>query len=97
MAEGEASVKVPVGADVSSGNLPRVGNTSMKFPDGTPWWARLGVQVVSVIGIPAAICGFLLWERSTVMKEFTDSNQTMKSLVERMMPVLERLERKVGP
>lgn len=93
MDSGEASVKVPVGENVSSGSLPRV--TQMKFPDGTPWWARLLLQTVSMVGIPAAICGFLLWERATVMKEFSATNQTMKNVVERAIPVLERLERKI--
>lgn len=91
----DEALKVPLGEAVSSGSLPRV--TGVKYPDGTPWWAKLILQTVSMVGIPAAICGFLLWERSTVMKEFTSTNQMMKSFVERMMPVLERLERKVGP
>ena len=36
-----------------------------------PWWVRELKYFIAVIGIPGVICGFLLWERSTVMKEFT--------------------------
>ena len=94
--EGEQKV-LQKGTEVSSATLAKVKPGGVDFPSGTPWWAKLAVQVVSMVGVPAAICGFLLWERSTVMKEFTSTNQTMKAFVERMMPVLERLERKVGP
>lgn len=91
----EEAVKVPMGEAVSSSTLPRV--PGVKFPDGTPWWAKLLVQTVSYVGIPAAICGFLLWERYTILKDFTADNKMTRTIVERMIPVLERLERKVGP
>ena len=92
----EGDAKPTTGTTVSSATMVKV-RPGMSYPDGTPWWAKLSLQFISMVGIPAAICGFLLWERSTVMKEFTTSNQTMKNFVERMMPVLERLERKAGP
>lgn len=94
MEDAKAPATGPV---VSSGNLTKVRVGGVDFPSGTPWWAKLGVQTLAWIGFPAAVCGFLLWERSTVMKDFSATNQSMKAFVERMMPVLERLERKVGP
>lgn len=97
--EGDAGTKTKqiVGPNVSSSTNPRVRSDGVAFPEGTPWWAKLGLQFISMVGIPAAICGFLLWERSTVLKEFSNSNQALIRVVERMAPVLERLERKITP
>lgn len=90
--EGAESVQRP-----SDATIQRMRAGGMSYPEGTPWWAKLLVQFVSMVGIPAAICGFLLWERSTVLHEFSKTITTTNSVVERMVPILERLERKVGP
>lgn len=85
----------PKGGKVSSdGTIPRV---TADFPDGTPWWAKLGVKVITWIGFPAAVCAFLLWERGVVLKDFSKTIDTMTKVVERMAPILDKLERKVGP
>jgi hypothetical protein len=91
--EGEAAV----GQQRQSDPALRVKGAGVSYPEGTPWWAKLAIQFVSVIGIPAAICGFLLWERGTVLRDFSKTIDSMNKVVERMAPVLERLERKVGP
>lgn len=91
----EVEVPVPKGEAVSSSSLPRM--TEVKVPDGTPWWAKLMLQGVSMVGIPAAICAFLLYERYTILKDFSATTQATKTVVERVVPVLERLERRLGP
>lgn len=88
---------VPMGGLVSSSSLLKVPGAGGKYPEGTPWWAKLLVQFISVVGIPAAICSFLLWERTTILKDFSNSNNALIKVVEKMVPVLEKLERKVGP
>lgn len=81
----------------SDATIQRIRAGGMSYPEGTPWWAKLVVQFVSMVGIPAAICGFLLWERGTILKDFSKSIDTMTKVVERMAPILDKLERKVGP
>lgn len=81
----------------SDGTIKRIQAGGMSYPEGTPWWAKLGLQFLSTVGIPAAICGFLLWERSTVLQDFSKTIDTMTKVVDRMAPILDKLERKVGP
>lgn len=82
----EEAIKVPMGGEVSSGSIPRV--TQLRYPEGTPWWAKLAIQFILVVGFPGAICGFLLWERYTILRGFSET-------VQRIVPVLEKLERRL--
>lgn len=78
---------------VSSGNLPRV--SVERFPEGTPWWAKLAVNVITWIGFPAAVCAFLLWERVTILKEFSNTISTQNKVMERIVPIMDKLEKKL--
>ena len=57
------------GVLVSSATIQRVRSDGVTFPPDTPWWAKLAGQFISMVGIPAAICAFLLYERQTVMHQ----------------------------
>lgn len=77
MSEGEASIKVPVGANVSSGNLPRVGDTKIRGPQ--PWWVDSVKWALAQFLFPAAVCAFLLYNHHTVGKEMVKVMQEVSA------------------
>lgn len=56
-----------VGDKVSSGSLPRVGDTKIRGPQ--PWWVDAAKWALAQFLFPAAVCSFLLYNHHTVGKE----------------------------
>lgn len=91
--EGEAkTVPMPLGEAVSSGSLPRVGDTKSRTPSDMFERAQ---RFIKEVGFPIAVataCFAYMWFVGIKANEhMTRGNQ----IVERALNVLERLERKM--
>jgi len=65
-----------------------------------PWWWNAAISFFVKIALPVLILlgmvGFFIWERVTTLKDFSEMTRGMIRVVERTVPVLERLERRLG-
>lgn len=64
-----------------------------------PWWWNAIMSFVVRVGLPVAILsgvlGFFMWERVTVLKEQTKTTEGMTRSLDRIVPILDRMERRL--
>ena len=89
---GEEAVKVPLGEAVSSGSLPRVGDTKSRYP--TDFLERAS-RFIKEVGFPIAVataCFAYMWFVGVKANEHMSRGNQIH---ERSINVLEKLERKL--
>lgn len=65
-----------------------------------PWWWNAAATFLVKIALPVLLMmgmiGFFIWERITTLRDFSEMTRGMIRVVERTVPVLERLEKRLG-
>lgn len=81
-----------------SGETKAVDGPKIAYDSRAPWWWNAAVAFLVKVALPVVILicvlGFFIWERVTVVREYNENVKAIIKIVERVVPVLERLERK---